>query len=174
MLCVCLLGFFFERGQLNWPNHASCGLVRLRGCLASPESVNQVLNANDPLATQQFFHHDVVRNRHSSLCRLAFFLFLEEASFSNNVVEDHFSRLAVCDVVPDQQQFVECSAVSPDESDVVDFLEAEFFQDLLCLRRGVPRLLHSQHHQQGVHRNSLALRESNFLLVSDLGSNLSG
>lgn len=64
--------------------------------------------------------------------------------------------------------------VSPDESDVVDFLESEFFQNLLRLRRGVSRLLHTQHHQQRVHNNTLALRESDFLLVSDLVSNLSG
>ena len=137
MLGVCLLGIFCERSQLDWPDHASRSFIELWGSLAAPESLDQVLDANDTLASKQFLNHHVVRDWQPRLRLFAVFFFLQESSLANNFVENHLGGLAISDVVPDQQNFVESCSISTHKGDIVDFLQPEFFQDLLSLWRCV-------------------------------------
>lgn len=122
MLSVGFFGVFLERGELYRPNNSSGCFIKLRSGLTSPESVNQVLDTNYALASEQFFHDDVVRYRYPGLGGLAFFLLFEESAFANYFINDRLGGLAVSHVVADQQQFVESGRVGPYKGDVVDLL----------------------------------------------------
>ena len=60
VLSVSKIGGLFERRQLDRPDRLLDGIVGLLVTLAPPESLNDILNANDSLLTEQLLDDHVV------------------------------------------------------------------------------------------------------------------
>lgn len=131
---------FNERCKLDGPDGLLDCLESCLVALAAPESINDVLDANDAVLTQQFLNHHIVWD-----CKSFGILALEVATLADDLVEDDLVGCAPAAVVLHQEELLEGLSACSDESAVVDFLQTQLFQDFLCLRSGISWLLDSDH-----------------------------
>ena len=159
MLRICFLHCFFQWCELNRPNSAIYCLKSSLVVLAAPESINNVLKADDALLAQKFFYQHVIRYGQS----LRFLL--QVSTPADDVLEGLLSRCTPATIVLHKHELFERLGTGSDEGTIVDLLKTELLQNFLRLRCRVLRLLDAHDKNETICGYALIFRQMELLLV---------
>ena len=129
VLSVRQVGWLLEWSQLDRPDSFFDCLVGLLIAFASPKGLNDVLDTDDSFVAEQLFNDDVVRDG-DPLLRLV----LKVASLSHDFLENRLGRCTIAYIVLNEKQLLKVLSRCSHKSAIINLLEAELFQNFLCLR----------------------------------------
>ena len=162
VLDISFVSGLLQSWELNRPNSFTDGIVAQFITLTLPESLNNVLHTDDAFLTKNFFDDHIICDGQS-----LWLLALQVASLPDNIIECLLCWCTPAYVVLNGQKLVQISSWSSEECTVVNLLQAEFFENFLCLRSGITWLFDTHDQDKTVDGNSLLSGEDQCLLVFD-------